>query len=104
MARPIPRTLLDKAGKGDRGPVVSDTESFTFASLQLVYTAKRVSVALKGKFLGGVEATIGTLDSLTTRSGRMLAFKDWTVGIEEIWAEVTAIDGGEVSLYFCGKE
>ena len=105
MARPMAYTLLDKVTRPGPGLRIKDTEAFTVASLQLVYTGKRVAVVLKGQMLGSpVESTIRMIDSLTWKSGRIVKLDDWPVGIEEVWAEVTAIDAGEVSLYFCGRD
>jgi hypothetical protein len=109
MSRPIARTLLDRVTRECAGPIVGDTEGFTAVSVQIVYTGKRVAVELKGRMLGGAETVIKAFDSLTLKSGRVLPFgpgyaDPWFVGIEEIWAVVTAIDSGEVSLYFCGRD
>jgi hypothetical protein len=116
MSRPISRTLLEHVTVAGPGPYhINDTESFTTASVQFVYTGKRVTVLLKGRLEGSpVESILKRLDSLTCASGCALNFDDlpklpgtsgkWPVGISEVWAEVTAIDSGEVSLYFVGCE
>jgi hypothetical protein len=105
MGRTISRTLLNKARQGDVGPRVTDTENFIAASLQLVYSGKRVSVAFKGTSLAEpeVEATIKILDSLGWKSGPIVLLTDWPPGYEEIWAEVLAADS-DVSLYFFGRD
>lgn len=105
MPRPIARKLLDKATAPGAGPVFLDMESVTVASLQFVFTGKRVAVAIKGRPQGSHdETTLSKLDSLTWKSGDTRKINEWPPGIEEIWAEVTVIDSGEVSLYFNGKE
>ena len=105
MSRPTARKLLDSATVRGPGPKVLDMEGVAAASLQAVYTGKRVVIELKGRMLGSpAPATIERLDSLNCKSGAIVSIDHWPVGIEEIWAEVISIDSGDVSLYFCGRE
>jgi hypothetical protein len=103
--RPIARKLLDAAVTQGPGRKVQDMEGVTAASIQVVYTGRRVVIELKGRMLGSpVDATIERLDSLSFKSGQIVSIENWPVGIDEIWADLISIDGGQVSLYFAGRE